>query len=460
MATGMAAVLVGALPAQASNDPAFDRQWGMVKIGAPTAWQTTTGVGIKIGIIDSGGHLNHEDLQSGKIAGHTACINTDGDPRRCSGSGQDIDGHGTHVSGIAAANKDNGRGVAGVAPDAQLLIARVFEDDGAFLDDVIAGIKWAVDNGARVVNLSLGEELPIQGELGGGADALFEEGVEYAWSRGAIPVFAAGNTNLFGTGFGSANYGSMNAVVVGATGRSDEISSYSSETGNAKWALVAPGGNSSRGGETSMIFSSYWDSGGAPNLYAYAQGTSMAAPHVAGALALLLSRGVSHQRAVEIVLASADRGVRCGSNSDNCVGRLDVAKAVAMTGGAAPAPTAPAPTAAPAGAPPATAAPQSPRPTTRRPPATTAAPAPAEAAPPPAEPTADPSTTAEVPTTTVDATPDQVFAIDADGAVKRKEGPGSDVGKPAVLALVALAGAGAWLAVMVRRRGMPALRRY
>lgn len=449
VATGLLLAVGVAGPAGASSDPAFDRQWGLVKIGAPTAWATTTGAGIRIGIVDSGIHLAHEDLQGGKIVAATACIDTRGDSRRCTGSGQDIDGHGTHVAGIAAAVKDNGRGVAGVAPDSQLLVARVFDGDTATTDDILAGIKWTVDNGARVVNLSLGDILPVQGELGGGDDS-FAEGVEYAWSRGAVAVLAAGNTNLLG--FGSANYGGANAVVVGATGRSDEISSYSSETGNAKWALVAPGGNRSRGGETAEIFSTYWKAGGPNNLYGYLQGTSMAAPHVSGALALLMSRpGVNNQRAVEILLASADRNVKCGPNSANCAGRLDVAKAIAMAGGASPAPepaastTAPPPP-APSGGQTATTARRASRPPPAPPPNQPGAPVTPE--PPPAPVTED----APTPTTAVEAEPDRLFTIGPEGRVETHGDEPSETALPIGVGATALVAVAAWLVTMQRKR--------
>ena len=120
-------------------------------INAPEAWQTATGAGIKIGIVDSGIDLTHEDL-AGKIAG-TPAASAPRANRPCAGDAQDEVGHGTHVSGIAAAARDNDLGIAGVAPDAKLLVAKVGNEDGIEVDDVVAGIKWVVDHGAKVVNL-------------------------------------------------------------------------------------------------------------------------------------------------------------------------------------------------------------------------------------------------------------------------------------------------------------------
>ncbi len=319
------------IAAMGSNDSGFSQQWALEKIGAPAAWGSSTGTGVRIGIVDSGVDLSHEDL-AGKVAAHTSCVGAGGNASRCSGSGQDAHGHGTHVAGIAAAFKDNGKGIAGVAPDASLVVAKVLDGNGAgSLDDVTAGIKWAVDNGAKVVNLSLGDPLFFVTSLFGSG---LEEGVEYAWANGAVPVLASGNTNLLG--LGSSDYGSLNAIVVGATGPDDQVTDYSSPLGNAKWSIVAPGGANS-GTKADDIYSTFWVSG-KQNQYKHLAGTSMAAPHVAGAVALLLAQGHSPQEAVDRILGTANAGVSCGADSRNCQGRLDVARAV----GAAPSASIPA----------------------------------------------------------------------------------------------------------------------
>jgi thermitase len=314
-----------ALPAHASDDARFPEQWSLQKIGAPTAWASTTGAGVRIGIVDTGVDLNHEDL-AGKVVAHTSCLGSQGNPAKCAGSGQDEQGHGTHVSGIAAAIKDNHLGVAGVAPDAQLVVAKVLGSSGSgSTEDINAGIRWVVDHGARVVNLSLGDPNFLLTSVNG---TPLSDGIEYAWSHGAIPVVASGNTNPDQLGLlGSSDYGSMNAVVVGASGPSDEVAPYSSPLGNAKWSILAPGG---LGGKTPAvdILSTIWKKGQS-NQYAALAGTSMAAPHVTGALALLLSEGYSQQGAVDRLLGSADHAVSCGLNSSNCAGRLDVARATA-----------------------------------------------------------------------------------------------------------------------------------
>jgi len=325
----------GAAPA--ANDPGFTQQWGLPIIGAPGAWAASTGVGVRIGVVDTGLDLGHEDL-AGKAAAVTTCIGTGGDPAQCRGSGQDDQGHGTHVSGIATAITNNGKGVASVAPGAQLVVAKALDSSGSgYDDDVAAGIRWVVDHGAQVVNLSIGGQ--TSNILHTGATPFLHDAIEYAWAHGVVSVLAAGNYASLGLGLGSADYGNLDAIVVGATDRTDHVAFYSSALGNAKWTVLAPGGAAGLN-QQDDILSTYWQSG-QQNTYAYMAGTSMATPHVAGGLALLLARGYSAQGAVDRLLATVDP-LSCGANSPTCRGRLDVARAVAQPG---PRPTTP-PTAA------------------------------------------------------------------------------------------------------------------
>jgi thermitase len=309
-----------ATSAGASNDADFNKQWGLAKIGAPEAWAHSTGQGVRVGIVDTGVDLTHEDL-AGRVVESTSCVGAAGDPAKCTGTAQDDQGHGTHVAGIIAANKDNGIGIAGVAPDAQLVVAKALNAAGAGTEeDINAGIKWVVDHGAKVVNLSLGDPNFVFTSLLGTS---MREGIEYAWSHGAVPVVASGNSDLMGLGLGSSNYGDLDAIIVGATGPDDQVSEYSSPIGSAKWGILAPGG-AGDGNPEHDIYSTFWEKG-KPNAYRALAGTSMAAPHVVGAVALLLAEGLTPQQVVERLISTADSKVAC----DNCKGRLDVAKASA-----------------------------------------------------------------------------------------------------------------------------------
>lgn len=312
--TTAAAALVLALtplPAHATGDPDLPKQWGMTLIGAPTAWnQGKTGTGITIAIVDTGVDLAHSEFVKPNRLLPGVNLVTPGTPP------QDDNGHGTHVAGIAAAAL-NGMGVAGVAPDARILPVKVLDSTGATVgDSVDRGIRWAADQGAQVINLSLS---------GGGQEVLgpsTNDAVAYAWSKGAICVFAAGNSYVLGSGFAD-----QNALVVSATDRHDEKPDYSNGVGDAKWGIAAPGGGGTFAPQQDLIWSTYWD-GTHPNDYAYDAGTSMAAPHVTGAAAVLRSLGLTPQQTVDRLLATAKDIGPAGKDSTFGYGRLDVAKAV------------------------------------------------------------------------------------------------------------------------------------
>ena len=322
----------------AANDPVFTQglQWGLERIGAPQAWAVGRGAGITIAVVDSGIDLTHEDLAS-KIVAQVSCVGAAGDPGKCKGSAQDDNGHGTHVAGIAAAVTNNGRGIAGVAPDAKLMAVRVLQNScttsgcsaTGTAADVAAGIRWATDHGANIINLSLGGGT-LENALGG---CSFCSAIDYAWSKGVIAVIAAGNDSLLPAGFGNEP-----AIVVTATTRDNTRASYSNATsgilGSTRWPLAAPGGEGettpsdcATGGTPKGILSTYWISGH-HNEYACLAGTSMAAPHVSGAMALLLGTGLKPQAAIDRLIATAKDLGAPGRDPDFGFGLIDVSKAM------------------------------------------------------------------------------------------------------------------------------------
>jgi thermitase len=316
---------VSGSPAHASDDKYFDQQWNLTQIGAPTAWARSTGAGVVIGVVDTGVDATHPEL-AGKIDAMADCVGG-----TCKeGSARDGDGHGTAVAGIAAAHANNGVGIAGVAPDARLVVARALDDKGAGdIEDINKAIAWVVDHGAKVVNLSLGDpDFSLVARLG----TPLRPGIEYAWSRGAIPVLAAGNYERL-TGSGSANYGDLDAVIVGATDKNGARAGYSTELGNAKWGVVAPGGNGD--GPGADVISPM--PGGR---YAWLAGTSMATPHVSAVLAMLLAQGLDPSAAVQRLLSTLDHSAGCGTG---CRGRLNAAAAVAVAPASTAVTVAPAP---------------------------------------------------------------------------------------------------------------------
>ena len=317
-----------------TDDPAVRglRTWNLDAIGAPEAWELGRGEGATVAILDSGIDLDHPDLR-GRIVGGVSCIGSGGDPDRCSGSPDDRNGHGTHVAGIVAAEADNGRGIAGVAPDARLLAVQVLADqcldpgcvaEGA-ATDVAAGIDWSVDHGADVINLSLA---PTEQ---GTVDPELERAVLDAWQRGVVLVAAAGNDEP------SDEFADLPVIVVTALDRSGRLAAYSQGVGEAGWALAAPGGqigdtaeSCTAGGEPAGILSTWSGSDGADE-YACLAGTSMASPHVAGAAAVLMASGLGADETVHRLLSTATDLGEPGADASYGAGALDLARAVDPT---------------------------------------------------------------------------------------------------------------------------------
>jgi len=243
--------------------------WGVDRIDADLAWGTITGTGVDIAIIDTGIDKDHPDLA---VAGG---INFVRKGRRVDPDKWDDDnGHGTHCAGIAAA-LDNDIGVIGVAPGASLIAVKVLDRSGSgYLSDIVDGIYWAADN-ADVINLSLGIDKETLDQYPNDRDAL-QAAVDYADEAGVVVVAAAGNeypgedTVIYPARFDSA-------IAVSATDSYDNMAGFSSTGPSVE--LAAPGVG---------IYSTYKDGG-----YATGDGTSMAAPHVAGTAALVIAAAKS-----------------------------------------------------------------------------------------------------------------------------------------------------------------------
>lgn len=330
-----AVALTTAVPALAAEP-----EWNLARIGAPAS-----APGVLVAVVDTGVDASHPAL-AGRVE---RAIDLMG------GNGGDPNGHGTHVAGTVA-GADAGCGSIGVAPDARILPVRVLDAEGEGTADVVAdGIRQAADAGAAVINLSLGADVVLR-NLGGSG---LKEAIDYAWSKGSIPVLAAGNDGLVGGIFGSG-YGDIPAVVVTATDNRDRVAPYATSIGSARWGIAAPGGDGS-GEQGRDVLSAFPGRRCALNA-----GTSMAAPHVAGALAALRARGHDPRAAIDRLLSTARDLGSPGVDSTYGHGLLDVRAAVAAP---APPPVVEPPTPDPA--PTTTAAPTGTtgagRPTTTRP---------------------------------------------------------------------------------------------
>jgi serine protease len=239
-----------------SNDPYRSEQWALDALGAERLWTVSRGTGQVVAVVDSGVDGTHPDLV-GQVLGGIDYV---------AGAGTgwtDPYGHGTHVAGIVAAVANNGIGVAGLAPDARILPVRVLDSDGAGWDsDIAAGLIWAADHGATVINCSLG-----------GPDAAdpVRYAVSYAIGRGAVVVAAAGNERADGNPVSyPAAFALPGELGVAAT-TAARVSANYSDTGSYI-SLAAPGD-----GILSTLDGSYYR----------LSGTSMAAPYVSAAVALV-----------------------------------------------------------------------------------------------------------------------------------------------------------------------------
>ncbi len=287
-----------------TNDPRYSEQYGLPQSGFPGAWSAGyDGTGMVIAVVDTGVQADHPDLSGHVLSGYDFV---------CGKAGTSVDphGHGTHVSGIAAARDNSTLGLGG-APDARILPVRVLGSSGSgSTADVAAGINWAVDHGADVINLS----------LGGGSALAMQSAVENAESEGVVVVAAAGNgstsSKLYPAGFDD------DVIAVGASIKSQSSPPYdppytkASYSNYGSWVDIgAPG---------SSVYSTY--KGAA---FQSLSGTSMATPFVTAAAALVLEKCSSSVPTFAEVLAYLQAGATNPVANLGGANHLDIAAALA-----------------------------------------------------------------------------------------------------------------------------------
>ena len=297
------------VPLATPTDPSYTQQWDLYEatggINAPAAWDKSTGAGVNVAVIDTG-YRPHADLSGQILQGFdfisTATVANDGGgrdadasdpgdwtPAGSCGAGipaadESSSWHGTHVSGTIAAKANNGLGIAGIAYNAKIVPARVLGRCGGYTSDIADAIVWASGgtvtgvpanaNKARVLNLSLGGS--------GACDTTTQNAINSARSRGAVVVVAAGNSNTNAINASPANCAGV--ITVAATNRSGGKASYSNYGTNV--TIAAPGGDNGAGILSTLNSGTTTP---ASDNYAWYMGTSMATPHVAGVVALMLS---------------------------------------------------------------------------------------------------------------------------------------------------------------------------
>ncbi|MDX2532043.1 S8 family peptidase [Streptomyces scabiei] len=339
------------------NDTEYSKQWDLYEATAgmnvPGAWDKVTGTGVTVAVIDTG-YVAHSDLAANIVGGYDFISDTkvanDGngrdsnpaDPGDWTAANECAAGdpastsswHGTHVAGTIAAVTNNSKGVAGIAYGAKVSPLRVLGKCGGYDSDIIDAITWASGgtvsgvpantNVAKVINMSLGG--------GGACTSATQTAINAAVNRGTTVVVAAGNSNANAANYSPASCN--NVISVAATNRAGARSYYSNF--GSVVDIAAPGGET-RTVQSGGILSTLNAGGSTPGSesYDYYQGTSMAAPHIAGLAALVKSANSALTPAqIESAIKSNSRALP-GACSGGCgAGLADAAKTVqAVTGG-------------------------------------------------------------------------------------------------------------------------------
>lgn len=356
-----------------ANDTNYSLQWALVNMkvagSGDSAWDNIDSIdtktqAIKVAVIDSGIDNTHEDLID-KIedADMKTCDFSSGDVEQdCASGGVDDFGHGTHVAGIIAAKTNNDTGIAGVGWGAKLMSLKVLDSMGeGGLDDMITAIYYATDNGAKVINMSLGapEDMLTATDI-----SELNAATTWAWDNDVVIIAAAGNCgDESSVEEEKCNYQvnpvmyparSDHVISVAAMGPDDELAPYS-EFGD--WVSVAaPGGFCSSDTKSDCVLSTMSDAlcalrGGlqGPTNYCYMQGTSMASPNVAGVAALILAKNpnLSPDQVADILQNNADKTKPVGNTAATHFGAVDALAAVMAVTDATPTPPGPTATLAP-----------------------------------------------------------------------------------------------------------------
>jgi len=291
------------------NDPDYPQQWNFRSINLESAWEETRGNGVIVAVIDTG-ISPVPDLEQTKLAKGYDFVN---DQELAT----DDNGHGTHVAGTIAQSTNNNLGVAGIAYEATLMPLKVLGNGGGgTVADIAEAIRFAADNNADVINMSMG---------GGGDSAVLHDAIAYAHGKGVVIVAAAGNSNTNSAAF-PARYPEVIAVsALDASGSKAPYSNF-----GAGVDIAAPGGSMSEDDPRGGILQNTIDPQTGESVFRAFQGTSMAAPHVAAVAALVKSVGIEEPDAVAAILKQSARRMEGDELNHFGAGQLDADAAVKL----------------------------------------------------------------------------------------------------------------------------------
>ncbi|MBF2063270.1 MAG: S8 family serine peptidase [Calothrix sp. C42_A2020_038] len=285
------------------NDPLYSKQWHLHNINVEGAWKQTKGSGVTVAVIDTGVSKVRDFVETKFVKGYDFVNDRE--------QASDDNGHGTHVAGTIAQATNNSYGVAGIAYEASIMPLKVLsESGGGTVADIAEAIRFAADNGANVINMSLG---------GGGESQLMKEAIDYAYNKGVVIIAAAGNENENGAAY-PARY--PHVIGVSALGPDGLKAPYSNF--GAGIDISAPGGS-----DAGKVLQETIDiDNKGEETFLGLQGTSMAAPHVAGVAALIRASGVEKPDDIEAVLLSSARAIHEDSLNYYGAGQLNAEAAV------------------------------------------------------------------------------------------------------------------------------------
>lgn len=303
------------------NDSYYSYQWHYEAINLPKTWDVIKSANIIVAVVDTGVSFTHPDLQGIFVQGYDF-VDNDNDP---TDPAKDVS-HGTHVTGTIAALSNNGKGVAGVnwgGYGIKIMPIRVLGADGSgTLDAVAQGVRYAADHGAKIINMSLG---------GGGDSQILRDAIQYAYNKGVTIVCAAGNEN------GPVSYPAKypETIAVAAVRYDLQRAPYSNY--GPEVDVAAPGGDTSvdqnGDGYADGVLSTAWTPSNG-DTYMFLQGTSMAAPHVAGVAALLYASGKTQPEEIRAALKNTAKDLGpTGEDDYYGAGLIDAYAAINYNGG-------------------------------------------------------------------------------------------------------------------------------
>lgn len=303
------AALIYHTPYSLPNDPLYGQQWNFRSINLEGAWSETQGEGITVAVIDSG-VSRVPDLEQTQLVEGYDFVNDKIDA-------SDDHGHGTHVAGTIAQSTNNNYGVTGIAYKAKIMPLKVLSSGGGgTVSDIAEAIKFAADHNADIINLSLG---------GSGESDLMQEAIDYAYSKGVVIIAAAGNAGQNSAGYPGRYPKVLGVAALDAAGNKTPYSNY-----GAGVDIAAPGGLIEGENEVGGILQNTIDPETGDAVFAALQGTSMAAPHVAGVAALIKASGVTEPDQIINILKVSSRKVSDDPLNYFGAGHLDAANAVQM----------------------------------------------------------------------------------------------------------------------------------